>query len=70
MRSNGLVRAIVRLWAGMRETANLMVGLPDYQRYVAHRLARHPGLAVMTRAEFARDRMRRRYESGAAGRCC
>ena len=70
MRKVDPVRAIVRLWAGLRETANLMVGLPDYQRYVAHRAARHPGLAVMTRAEFALDRMRRRYETGTGGRCC
>jgi uncharacterized short protein YbdD (DUF466 family) len=54
----------------LRETAHLMVGMPDYSRYVAHRLARHPGAAVMTRAEFARERTARRYEGAAPGRCC
>jgi len=70
MRDQGLIRIVATLWAGLRETAHLMVGLPDYRRYVAHRLARHPGQAVMTRAEFTQNRMRRRFESGAAGRCC
>jgi uncharacterized short protein YbdD (DUF466 family) len=54
----------------IRETALLMVGLPDYRRYVAHRLAHHPGSPVMTEAEFVRDRMGRRYEGAGSGRCC
>jgi uncharacterized short protein YbdD (DUF466 family) len=63
------VALLGRLWRRLAETANLMVGLPDYRNYVAHRLARHPGSAVMTRGEFTRERMRRRFEGG-AGRCC
>jgi uncharacterized short protein YbdD (DUF466 family) len=54
----------------LRETAHLMVGVPDYSRYVAHRLERHPGLPVMSRGEFVRERTVRRYEGGGPGRCC
>ena len=61
---------LIRFWRGLIETLHLMVGLPDYRRYVAHRLARHPGEAVMTEAEFVRERTRRRYEGAGAGRCC
>ncbi len=61
---------LLRLWRGLVETSHLMVGLPDYRRYVAHRLDRHPGEAVMTETEFVRERTRRRYEGGVAGRCC
>ena len=61
---------LARLVAGLRETAHLMVGLPDYRRYVAHRQARHPGAPVMTRAEFVRERLARRYGPGGPGRCC
>ena len=57
-------------WSRVRETARLMVGLPDYRRYVAHRRARHPGAPVMTEAEFVRERMARRYEGNGPGRCC
>jgi uncharacterized short protein YbdD (DUF466 family) len=31
------------LWAGAAKTARLMVGIPDYDTYVAHRRAIHPG---------------------------
>jgi uncharacterized short protein YbdD (DUF466 family) len=61
---------LTRLWRVLIETLHLMVGLPDYRRYVAHRLARHPGEAVMTEAEFVRERTQRRYEGGGFCRCC
>ncbi len=47
-----------------------MVGLPDYQNYVRHVAARHPGRKAMTEAEFVRERTARRYEGKGAGRCC
>ncbi len=57
-------------WRAFRETAHLMVGLPDYQRYVAHVAARHPGKIAMTKAEFVAERTARRYEGRGVGRCC
>lgn len=54
----------------LRETASLMIGLPDYERYAAHVRAHHPGRLVMSRAEFVAERMSRRYEGRGAGRCC
>jgi len=54
----------------VRETARLMVGLPDYDAYAAHRRAAHPGEPVMTREDFHRERTERRYAAGATGRCC
>ncbi|WP_156678476.1 YbdD/YjiX family protein [Sphingomonas profundi] len=53
-------------------TARLMVGVPDYRDYVAHRREKHPGEPVMTLAEFHRDRVDRRYGGGPGGmsRCC
>jgi uncharacterized short protein YbdD (DUF466 family) len=61
---------IKALWQGLCETARLMVGLPDYRRYVAHVAARHPGQAPMSEAEFVAERTRRRFEGGSMGRCC
>jgi uncharacterized short protein YbdD (DUF466 family) len=54
----------------IRETAHLMVGLPDYQRYVDHRRARHPGESVMSRSEFVLERLDRRFGGKGGGRCC
>jgi uncharacterized short protein YbdD (DUF466 family) len=58
------------LWRRLRETARLMVGLPDYGHYVAHVKTHHPGKPVMTEPEFIAERTTRRYEGKGAGRCC
>jgi uncharacterized short protein YbdD (DUF466 family) len=56
----------------VRQTANLMVGVPDYDNYVAHRRATHPGEPIMTYEEFFRERQQSRYagSNGKIGRCC
>ena len=54
----------------LRETAHLMVGLPDYRRYAAHRTLRHPGEPMMSRSEFVLERLNRRFGGGGSGRCC
>ena len=51
--------------------ARLMVGVPNYETYVAHMAATHPDRPPMTRAEFFRDRQDARYGGGKGGfRCC
>jgi uncharacterized short protein YbdD (DUF466 family) len=55
-----------------RQTARLMVGIPDYDAYVAHRRANHPDQPIMTYVEFFRERQQARYAVG-KGRfrgCC
>jgi uncharacterized short protein YbdD (DUF466 family) len=54
------------------QTARLMVGVPDYQTYVAHRQSQHPDEPVMNYEEFFRERQDSRYAIG-KGRfrgCC
>ena len=61
----------IRGWLrGLQETAHLMVGLPDYRRYVAHRERRHPGEPMMSRTEFVLERLNRRLGGSGSGRCC
>jgi len=53
-------------------TARLMIGVPDYDTYVAHRRANHPGQPVMSYEEFFAERQEARYAVG-KGRfrgCC
>ena len=52
------------------ETARLMVGVPDYSTYVAHRKEHHPGEPVMTYPEFFRERQKARYGAGRSRCCC
>ncbi len=56
-------------WQALVRTARLMVGVPDYDRYLAHMRAQHPDRAPMQRAEFFRERMDARYGKGRS-RCC
>lgn len=46
-----------------------VVGVPDYDRYVAHVRACHPGTAPMTREEFEASRLEMKY-SRPGQRCC
>jgi uncharacterized short protein YbdD (DUF466 family) len=49
-----------------------MIGVPDYETYVAHRQAKHPDQPIMTYVEFFRERQEARYAIG-KGRfraCC
>lgn len=52
--------------------ARLMVGVPDYDAYLAHMRATHPDKPAMTYAEFFRERQSARYGAGRTGgfRCC
>ena len=62
----------MRWWHRLAEGARLMVGVPDYDRYVAHRARVHPGEPVMTLDAFHRNRIERRYGvgKGQPPRCC
>ena len=46
-----------------------IIGVPDYDRYVAHRRLRHPGEPVMSREAFTRECLTARYERPGS-RCC
>lgn len=52
------------------ETARAMVGVADYDTYLAHLAATHPKQAPMTREAFFRDRQAARYGAGGTLRCC
>jgi uncharacterized short protein YbdD (DUF466 family) len=70
MRSSRLKSTLAGFAARLLETANLMVGIPDYDRYVAHRRSRHPGEPVMSRSAFVQECTARRFGDGGAPRCC
>lgn len=61
--------ALRRFFSGVRDTANLMIGIPSYETYLAHMASRHPDITPMSEAEFFRNRQEARYGAGGA-RCC
>jgi uncharacterized short protein YbdD (DUF466 family) len=46
-----------------------VLGVPDYERYVAHLRAHHPEREPLDRAAFERERLAARYSRPGA-RCC
>ncbi|MEO8132807.1 MAG: YbdD/YjiX family protein [Betaproteobacteria bacterium] len=46
-----------------------LFGIPDYERYLAHHAAHHPGEPVLSRRAFAAHAIERRYQRKGA-RCC
>lgn len=55
--------------AAVARILRAMIGVPDYERYVEHCDARHPGSRPMTRDQFAADLLERKY-SRPGTRCC
>ena len=46
-----------------------ILGVPDYERYLAHAARQHPGAAVLTRGEFCAREIERKHGRGGV-RCC
>jgi uncharacterized short protein YbdD (DUF466 family) len=47
-----------------------LIGVPDYDRYLAHMSAKYPGIPPMDRASFEAERLAARYRNGGGVRCC
>lgn len=62
--------SFVKLIRYCGQTARLMVGLPDYEAYVAHMRRAHPDRPVMTYEQFFCERQDARYGGKGTGRCC
>ena len=53
----------------VRQSARQIFGIPDYERYLAHCAAHHPGEPVLSKREFFAHAIDRKYcKSGP--RCC
>lgn len=58
----GAVAAIARV-------IKQIIGVPDYERYVAHQCVAHPGCEPLTREAFMRERLEARYNRPGS-KCC
>lgn len=56
-------------WKTARLAANLMVGVPDYENYVARQRKHNPNAPVMTLLQF-QDYCSKRRCGANGGRCC
>ena len=67
-RADSLTR-VPGLIARFSHALRVIIGVPDYARYLAHVRAKHPDTTPLSREEFARERERARY-AGTGSRCC
>lgn len=58
-----------RWWRLGSDMGRLMVGVPNYEQYVARRRLNNPNAPVMTEKQFLRYCAEKRHNSG-SGRCC
>lgn len=56
-------------WARLTQMLRLMVGVGDYQRYLAHQRAHHPDAPVLSEAQYFAARQQARYGKNGQ-RCC
>ena len=54
---------------GIRQVCRQLFGIPDYERYLAHAAAHHPGAPVLSRRDFCAQAIERKYGKGGP-RCC
>jgi uncharacterized short protein YbdD (DUF466 family) len=71
-----LAGRMIRLRSRLIETARQVrrgylqiFGIPDYERYLAHAAAHHPGEAPLSRRDFSARAIERKY-SRAGPKCC
>ena len=57
------------VWRLLVQMGRLIVGVPDYDLYLAHMRRSHPDTAPMDREAFFANRIEARYGRGAS-RCC
>jgi uncharacterized short protein YbdD (DUF466 family) len=67
--STPFAERIGALWRFLAQTGRLIVGVPDYDRYLEHMRRSHPDARPMSREAFFANRLEARYGRGAS-RCC
>ena len=68
-RSTPFADRLRAVWTLLAQTGRLIVGVPDYDRYLAHVQRMHPDATPMSREAFFANRLQARYGRGAS-RCC
>ena len=67
----GMFDSLAQAGRYLGQSMRLMVGLPEYDSYLAHMEATHPEQAPMSYEEFFRERQEARYGgAGKRGGCC
>jgi uncharacterized short protein YbdD (DUF466 family) len=69
VRARTAIAALRARLAHLARVVRIVMGVPDYERYVAHVRRHHPGEAPLSRDAFVRERLDARY-ARPGSRCC
>ena len=64
-----MINYITSMFSRTASIVRVVLGVPDYERYLVHMRSAHPGDRVMTETEFRHTRMNARYNK-AGSKCC
>lgn len=64
-----MINYITNIFSRTASVVRAVIGVPDYQRYLAHMRSAHPGDRIMSETEFRHTRMNDRYNN-AGSKCC
>ena len=64
------MRSAIRLLRGAARVVREVVGAPDYERYLEHQAAHHPGCEPLTKRQYYGKFVIRRFGSGRPTGCC
>jgi uncharacterized short protein YbdD (DUF466 family) len=70
MMSDALAENAAPRWQSLCAACRQVFGIPDYERYLAHAAATHPGEPVLSREAFCAQAIERKYGGGNGARCC
>ncbi|MFL5606410.1 MAG: CstA-like transporter-associated (seleno)protein [Gemmatimonadaceae bacterium] len=63
------MQRLAELLARVARVVRRVIGAPDYERYLAHVRRAHVDATPLTREQFAREALARRYDRPGS-RCC
>ena len=64
-----MINFLTSIFSSAASFIKAVLGVPDYERYLAHMHSTHPGDRVMSETEFRHTRMNDRYNR-AGSKCC
>ncbi len=64
-----MINYITSIFSRTASIVRAVLGVPDYDRYLAHMRSAHPGDRVMSETEFKHTSLNDRY-NGVGSRCC
>lgn len=67
-----MFKTITSMWKYRKQFISLLVGVPSYEKYVAHMKQHHPNEHILSQKQFFAEAQEARFNAkgGKISRCC